>query len=192
MKKRCLRCGHVWESRSVKPRVCPKCKSPYWDRPTKKLSKELVESMAQNVIRLHDKIIKASGGVLGIRDVGGLHNAVYILLRTYQLHYKSPAKVGATIFQDLAKRHHFMDGNKRTAYCFAKSILMSMGKHLKVNYKEAIPFILKIASHKNLKTSKEIEVWLKKNLENIKADQIDKYLKELTYDIMYEKKGEAN
>jgi len=29
------RCGHVWLPRDLedKPRVCPKCKSPNWDRP---------------------------------------------------------------------------------------------------------------------------------------------------------------
>jgi predicted Zn-ribbon and HTH transcriptional regulator len=29
------RCGHEWLSREPgeKPRVCPKCKSPNWDRP---------------------------------------------------------------------------------------------------------------------------------------------------------------
>jgi predicted Zn-ribbon and HTH transcriptional regulator len=29
------RCGHEWLARDPheKPRVCPKCKSPYWDRP---------------------------------------------------------------------------------------------------------------------------------------------------------------
>ena len=33
---RCQRCGHVWvpmKSATAPPRVCPKCKSPYWDRP---------------------------------------------------------------------------------------------------------------------------------------------------------------
>lgn len=31
----CHRCPHVWCPRVVErpPRVCPKCKSPYWDRP---------------------------------------------------------------------------------------------------------------------------------------------------------------
>lgn len=30
------RCGHTWRPRgSAKPRVCPKCKSPNWDRPKK-------------------------------------------------------------------------------------------------------------------------------------------------------------
>jgi len=48
---RCLRCGHEWAPRGVEqlpggkkppdpapdeePRVCPKCKSPYWNRPRK-------------------------------------------------------------------------------------------------------------------------------------------------------------
>jgi len=28
----CSRCNHQWVPRdSEKPRVCPKCKSPYWD-----------------------------------------------------------------------------------------------------------------------------------------------------------------
>ena len=30
---RCERCGHEWVPRNDRPpKVCPKCKSPYWDR----------------------------------------------------------------------------------------------------------------------------------------------------------------
>jgi len=32
---RCLRCGHEWASKQKQPKVCPKCRSPYWDRPRK-------------------------------------------------------------------------------------------------------------------------------------------------------------
>jgi predicted Zn-ribbon and HTH transcriptional regulator len=36
---RCERCGHEWLPRSKDtPRVCPKCKSPYWDKPRTKES----------------------------------------------------------------------------------------------------------------------------------------------------------
>ncbi|MGO9646140.1 MAG: hypothetical protein ACLPY5_15520 [Candidatus Bathyarchaeia archaeon] len=32
----CTRCGHQWIPRSDDhPTICPKCKSPYWDRPKK-------------------------------------------------------------------------------------------------------------------------------------------------------------
>jgi predicted nucleic acid-binding Zn-ribbon protein len=34
---RCERCGHEWFPRTDKqePKVCPKCKSPYWNSPKK-------------------------------------------------------------------------------------------------------------------------------------------------------------
>lgn len=35
----CERCGHVWVPRlGRKPVICPKCKSPYWDRPVERLT----------------------------------------------------------------------------------------------------------------------------------------------------------
>jgi predicted Zn-ribbon and HTH transcriptional regulator len=38
---RCYRCGHIWIQREEeKPAVCPKCKSPYWDRPKTKFNKD--------------------------------------------------------------------------------------------------------------------------------------------------------
>ena len=34
---KCERCGHEWIPRNKEeyPNVCPKCKSPYWDKPRK-------------------------------------------------------------------------------------------------------------------------------------------------------------
>jgi len=30
---KCKRCGHTWHPhRPQKPKVCPKCASPYWDK----------------------------------------------------------------------------------------------------------------------------------------------------------------
>ena len=31
----CERCGHIWAPRNThdEPKVCPKCKSPYWNTP---------------------------------------------------------------------------------------------------------------------------------------------------------------
>jgi len=36
--KVCIRCSHTWESRVENPKVCPKCKSPYWN--TKRRNKK--------------------------------------------------------------------------------------------------------------------------------------------------------
>ena len=32
---KCTRCSHIWVPRDINapPTVCPKCKSPYWDKP---------------------------------------------------------------------------------------------------------------------------------------------------------------
>ena len=39
---RCERCGHEWIPREeAEPRVCPKCKSPYWNRPRQRAAKSL-------------------------------------------------------------------------------------------------------------------------------------------------------
>lgn len=36
---RCERCGHEWVPiREQAPATCPKCKSPYWDRPRRRPS----------------------------------------------------------------------------------------------------------------------------------------------------------
>ncbi len=32
----CKRCKHRWVPRKEDIRICPKCKSPYWDRSRKK------------------------------------------------------------------------------------------------------------------------------------------------------------
>jgi predicted nucleic acid-binding Zn-ribbon protein len=36
IKQVCFRCGHIWTPRQEKIRVCPKCKSPYFDVPKRK------------------------------------------------------------------------------------------------------------------------------------------------------------
>jgi len=39
---RCERCGHEWvprEKTEGEPRVCPKCKNPYWNKPRQKEAK---------------------------------------------------------------------------------------------------------------------------------------------------------
>ena len=30
---KCLRCGGKWIPRTENPKFCPKCNSPYWDKP---------------------------------------------------------------------------------------------------------------------------------------------------------------
>ena len=38
----CERCGHLWipREKNVEPKVCPKCKTPYWDTPRKSKNRD--------------------------------------------------------------------------------------------------------------------------------------------------------
>lgn len=38
----CIRCGHKWQSRKEVIRICPKCKSAYWDIAKRKREKQAV------------------------------------------------------------------------------------------------------------------------------------------------------
>lgn len=33
---KCQRCGNTWIPRTENPKNCPKCHSPYWNKPRKK------------------------------------------------------------------------------------------------------------------------------------------------------------
>ncbi len=49
---RCDRCGHEWVPRDSEsePRVCPKCKSPYWNKPRKIASATSYEDFRDKIV----------------------------------------------------------------------------------------------------------------------------------------------
>jgi predicted Zn-ribbon and HTH transcriptional regulator len=55
---RCERCGHEWVPRDfdAEPRVCPKCKNPYWNRPRQeKMSYETFKEKVRETIRTSEQ-----------------------------------------------------------------------------------------------------------------------------------------
>jgi predicted Zn-ribbon and HTH transcriptional regulator len=49
----CERCGHVWVPRTKiddEPTICPKCKSPYWNKP-RKLSVPVKDKVANDKVK---------------------------------------------------------------------------------------------------------------------------------------------
>ena len=62
---KCLRCDHEWVLRKLNPKCCPKCMSPYWDRPRREAKKE-VENMKSNEGENEEKDIEPDRKVKGI------------------------------------------------------------------------------------------------------------------------------
>src|SRR3989344_6489814 len=125
------------------------------------VTKEKVSNWTNLLKQIHPLIILRSGGIGGIRDEGGLYNSVYRVLTFLQKHPGHSYLIAAYIYKEFATRHHFMDGNKRTAHLFVRIFLISRNLQLKVQYKEPAQFIISIAHEK--KSLKEIEAWVRRH-----------------------------
>ena len=181
----CSRCRHVWKPRKKKIiKYCPKCKSPYWNSPRKKISKDSVEGLLKTSKKLHGKIIETTGGENGIRDEGGLYSALFNVLSVYNKNPKDPIIVGALVYDKFARRHFFVDGNKRTAHVLARAIMLSLRCHLKVDYKEAVRFIIEIAKYDSKITLPDIKKWLNSNCTAINEKDIDRYIRDMLVDLV--------
>jgi death on curing protein len=181
----CFRCYHCWTSREDKnPKYCPKCHSPYWSKPRKNISKNSVLKLRETIINIHNKIIEISGGEKGIREDGGIYNSTYKLLNYQEKNKNNPVDIGAFILNEFARRHYFVDGNKRTAYALAKIFMMINRCHLKINYSNATDFIISVAEYESKIELEEIKDWLKKNSIFVEEKNIESYLNKEFINVM--------
>ena len=175
----CFRCYHTWKKRkNGNPKSCPnpKCHSPYWNRPRKKISGGIVIKMEETIINIHNTIIKLSGGEYGVRDDGGIYNSTSKLINHQYKNQRNPESIGAFALNEFAKRHYFVDGNKRTAYAITKIFMLINKCHLKAQYKEATSFILKVAEYDSKITFEEIKHWLESCCIRIESKDVENYL----------------
>lgn len=87
------------------------------------------------------------------------------MLSFWEKRINDPFLAAAFIYSELAKRHYFVDGNKRTSHVLAKSFLATAGFHFEAPYKTAVSFIVSIAMDD--KTISQIRKWLERNSRKI-------------------------
>lgn len=180
----CFRCYHSWDKRrEIFPKVCPKCKSIYWSKLRKRIAKGMIVKMTEMTIKIHDRILEIGGGELGIRDDGGIYHSVKKLLNHQYKNQRNPIKIGAFALNEFAKRHYFIDGNKRTAYAMAKIFMLINKCHLMIDYGKAQIFMLKIAEYKSKITYNDIKNWLKENCRIIEEKDVTNYLNKAFVDV---------
>ena len=100
---------------------------------------KLTEEM---VIQIHNLIIDETGGEPGIRDEATLYFLVDAINREDDVFKK------AALALLLAERHPFWDGQKRTAYLLARSLLNDEGYDLNLDDDEVIRVMIKIAEYR--------------------------------------------
>lgn len=70
----------------------------------------------EEVILIHNEVVKLHGGANGIRDVGGLESAIARPYQTFGKEdlYPTCFEKAAAIGESIIMNHPFIDGNKRT------------------------------------------------------------------------------
>lgn len=117
----------------------------------------------EQVLAIHDQMVKRFGGSFGIRDLGLIDSAVARPQASFggQDLYTNIFDKAAALLQSLLKNPPFVDGNKRTALTSAGLFMKKNGWELINAHKEEVKFAIKV-DNSNL-SLEQISKWLKEH-----------------------------
>ena len=113
------------------------------------------------VVELHERIVGATGGALGVRDLGALESALAQPKATFagrDLHRTLAEKAAALCFS-LAQNHPFVDGNKRVAHAAMETFLVLNGWEVRASVDQQERLMLQLASGEMSRD--ELASWLR-------------------------------
>lgn len=103
---------------------------------------------AEEILILHARVVDATGGSHGVRDVHLLASIAHkpqAMFGGTEL-YASVFKKTAVLLEAIANYHVFVDGNKRTALIAAARFLYLNGYNLSASNREAERMVLAVAT----------------------------------------------
>ena len=95
------------------------------------------------VLDLYRQIVEATGGSLGVRDLGGLKSALAQPRMTFGGNELYPSAADAF---SLILNHPFMDGNKRIGHAAMEGFLVLNGFEIDAQVDEQMDVLLKVAA----------------------------------------------
>ncbi len=102
----------------------------------------------EEVLELHRRALEQSGGLGGVRDLGGLDSALAQPQMAFhgQDLYLSLAEKAAALGFSLVCNHPFVDGNKRVGHAAMETFLVLNGCELSAGVDEQEHVILQLAA----------------------------------------------
>ena len=97
-------------------------------------------------LAVHDRQLAEHGGPTGVRDQGMLESALARPLNQWTYGEDDRCALAAAYAYGIARNHPFTDGNKRTAWVFARLFLMLNGQTLSFTPRMAIDVVLALAA----------------------------------------------
>jgi death on curing protein len=119
------------------------------------------------IVDLHQLLLKQTGGLAGIRDLGGLESALAQPRATFDgadLHPTIIQKAAALAFS-LALNHPFVDGNKRVAHAAMEVFLLMNSWELVGTVDEQERLMLDLADGQI--TREELTAWLEQHAKRV-------------------------
>ena len=120
------------------------------------------------VLALHHRLMQASGGPPGLRDLGLLESAVGQPLAFFggQDLYPSLVEKAAALGYSLIGNHPFVDGNKRVAHSAMEVFLVLNGYEIECPIDEQEAVWLQLAAGEQSRA--ELVAWLSKQARRLK------------------------
>ena len=118
---------------------------------------------AQQILFIHARLIDATGGEHGVRDLGLLEAAVARPQVTFSNEDLAPNlfQKAAALMESLVQNHPFVDGNKRTAITAASLFLLQNGHRLETTNEEVERFTLWVVNEQP--PLEEIAAWFQEH-----------------------------
>jgi death-on-curing protein len=114
----------------------------------------------QETLEIYRRVVQATGGFEGLRDLNALESAVSLPRATFDSKdlYPTLAEKAAALGFSIIQNHPFIDGNKRTGHAAMELFLLLNGSEIDASIDEQENVILQVASSK-LKRE-EFAAWL--------------------------------
>ena len=97
-------------------------------------------------LAVHDRQLAEHGGPTGVRDQDMLESALARPLNQWTYGEDDLCALAAAYAYGIARNHPFTDGNKRTAWVFARLFLVLNGQTLSFTQRMAIEVVLALAA----------------------------------------------
>jgi len=118
----------------------------------------------EEVIIIHQKLIREFGGLNGLRDKSVLESA---LMRPQLGYYQELNEKAAALMESLAINHAFIDGNKRVAFFVTDTFLRMNGAYIECDNEETYQYFIELFEKKRFCFT-EILLWLQDKVKSLK------------------------